>query len=127
VNVGRFLEAIGAFGLFVAAFRSSTFRAIVRTPVLVTVGAMCYSIYLLHFFVIDHVFNVINAHLAASSSFAVTLVEYGLIALPLVLIVATVYFVLLERPCMRPDWPLRLRATLARSDRRAAREATARP
>lgn len=70
------------------------------------IGGMCYSIYLLHARVLAVIIHGILAQLPSLGSFAA---DYCLI-LPLAFlaVVATsaAFFLLVEKPCMNPDWPM---------------------
>jgi len=68
---------------------------------------MCYSIYLLHNSAIEFSCKLIRAYLPGRS-FAVQMLIASAIALPSILIVCATYFRLIEKPCMRRDWPQRL-------------------
>jgi len=95
--------------LYVAAFRGRLMNWFLSNPWITAIGGMCYSIYLLHYEVISAVGRFTRRvseglpywmHL----SIQIVLVGAG------VLVVCGLYFVLLEKPCMRRDWPQRLRA-----------------
>ncbi len=100
-----------AFMLFCAAFRGTITSRVLGTPVIATIGGMCYSIYLLHFPLI----SIIGRHtlqIASTSAQWVHLLVQCAIIVPPVLLVCGVYFALIERPCMERDWPQKLAARL---------------
>jgi peptidoglycan/LPS O-acetylase OafA/YrhL len=84
---------------------------------LAIIGGMCYSIYLWHFFLIALVFKV-SRRLIVTHDLLTNFLLQGIIILPCVLAFCVVYFVLIERPCMDPAWPQKLRAALSNSSRR---------
>lgn len=88
------------FLLQLATFRGVLFRRIFTMPAITIVGGMCYSIYLFHYVLIPPYLRVFG-HVAG---FAVQLLIYS----AALLLVAGAYFVLIERPCMRKDWPAAL-------------------
>jgi peptidoglycan/LPS O-acetylase OafA/YrhL len=97
----------GLFLLYCAAFRGPLSRQIITNPWITTIGGMCYSIYLLH----NHVMAPL---ITGTRSFAPTgiyaidlLVQFAIVG-PITLIPCAVYFLLIEKPCMRRDWPQRL-------------------
>ena len=107
-----------AFVLFCAAFRGTITSRALGTPVVATIGGMCYSIYLLHFPLI----SIIGRHtlpIGSSSALWVHLLIQTAIIVPPVLLVCGVYFALIERPCMDRDWPQKLAARLRGSARAA--------
>jgi peptidoglycan/LPS O-acetylase OafA/YrhL len=107
-----------AFVLFCAAFRGTITSRALGTPIVATIGGMCYSIYLLHFALI----SIIGRHtlpIASTSPQWVHLLVQSAIIVPPVLLVCGVYFALVERPCMERDWPQKLAARLRGSARAA--------
>ena len=79
--------------------------AILRNPVISTIGGMCYSIYLTHRTTILMVqVLLVRFHLHFWSWLALSLV----LVAPASIAVGAVYFLLIERPCMDPRWPQKL-------------------
>lgn len=95
--------------LYVAAFKGGMVRRLFPNPWLTTIGGMCYSIYLVHNCAIAAI-GMVTERVGASSPFEVRVLIQLLLMTPLVLTVSALYFRWIERPCMRPDWPLRIRA-----------------
>jgi peptidoglycan/LPS O-acetylase OafA/YrhL len=109
----RFLGPVLLPVLFVGAFKGSVIRAILRYPLVSTIGGMCYSIYLTHrttILVLEIL--LVRFHLP----FVPWLVVSLLVVTPAAMAVGAVYFLLIERPCMDPNWPRKL-ATWFRSGR----------
>jgi peptidoglycan/LPS O-acetylase OafA/YrhL len=104
------------FILFVAAFNGVLARRVLTHPVIFTIGGMCYSIYLLHFAVMERVYPYTRNVGLGSSLAANWLVQIFLLT-PFVVVICAVYFALVERPCMSPSWPADLRRGLARAFR----------
>ena len=120
----RWLFAPLAFLLYCAAFRGALSRRLFGNPWITTIGGMCYTIYLLHYQVISFVGRH-TLHWRMASGFDAEFLWQALLILPIVLGVSAVYFALIERPCMRPDWPQRLVAKIhppAIAPRPAARD-----
>lgn len=99
------------FGLYYSVFRSVYVRHLLTRPLLTVIGGMCYTIYLIHIQVISFGGRLFPS-LKISDHFFINF----LIQLPLFLfmigIMSVIYFVCVERPCMRRDWPTRLRLKL---------------
>jgi len=94
--------------LVVAALRSVVLRRFFANPWIAVVGGMCYSIYLLHFIWIAALFKITRRAIIPAASFPVNLaIQMVVTVLPAVVLCA-VFFVLVERPCMDPDWPSKL-------------------
>ena len=67
------------------------------------IGGMCYSIYLLHYPIISLVGNIIIAKTVFGNVYA-NIILYCVIILLAVLFISIIFYVLIERPCMRKDW-----------------------
>ena len=96
-----------AFLIFCATFRGRLLRRALCNPWLTTIGGMCYSIYLIHYPLISAIGRR-TANIAAGTGFVTHLLVQAIILVPVVLVACTIFFVLIERPCMRKDWPSRL-------------------
>ena len=94
------------FVMYLAMFHSRWVRRLMRVQILTVIGGMCYSIYLMHNLAIG-AFGAWWGH-AMPESFASATILSLLTMLPLSLLVSALYFRLIERPCMRRDWPKRL-------------------
>jgi len=93
--------------LYQSAFHGVWMNRLFNNLWLTTIGGMCYSIYLLHNYVISALGAYTESVWATWPIVARLLLQFSLIT-PLVLVVSAVYFVLIEKPCMQPDWPQRL-------------------
>lgn len=102
-----------ALALFCSAFAGRWTRAIVRNPALTVAGGMCYTIYLIHLPIINNA-SPIFGRLASRLSVGSASIASFVAVLGAVLIVSSVFFVLVERPTMREDWPQRTLAALRR-------------
>jgi peptidoglycan/LPS O-acetylase OafA/YrhL len=80
-----------ALVLYVSAFRSIIFQKAFAFPLLVTIGGMCYTIYLIH----SPVISIAGRLIKDPAAF----VPLGIAAASLA------FFILIERPCMNKDWP----------------------
>ncbi len=95
------------FLLYCAAFRGRLANRIFSNRWITAIGGMCYSIYLLHYEVISAVGRV-TRRLGESDPYWIYLsVQFAIVGSAIVAICGT-YFVIIEKPCMRRDWPQRL-------------------
>jgi peptidoglycan/LPS O-acetylase OafA/YrhL len=99
------------FILYAAMFRARGARACMSIPVLTVIGGMCYSIYLVHnsLIFIAGVVLLTKFPRAFEGGYLTSLLWCSGAMIPTVLLGSTLFFVLIERPCMRRDWPQRLR------------------
>lgn len=104
------------FALGYASFRGTGTRRILSIPWIATIGGMCYSIYLVHY----PLFVLMSRWLTPVARWpsATALLVASVVLVPLALAVGATFFVLIERPCMDPAWPEKLRDRL-----RATRDA----
>jgi peptidoglycan/LPS O-acetylase OafA/YrhL len=93
--------------LYCAAFRGHLTRAVLVNTVITTIGGMCYSIYLLHNPALALLIDCTRS-LAPFGLYGANLAVQLAICGPLLLIPCGAYFLFIEKPCMRKDWPRRL-------------------
>lgn len=99
VEIGQ-LISIFVFYYLVIMHRSVKLLA---NPVITNIGGMCYTIYLLHFPIISF-FGVQVLKFSFSSNSIINTVIYSSILILIVMVISSVYFLLIERPCMDKDW-----------------------
>ncbi|HZP17287.1 MAG TPA: acyltransferase [Terriglobales bacterium] len=95
------------FVLYCAAFRGRVTNRFFSNRWITAIGGMCYSIYLIHYEVISAVARstkTIGQSLPGPVYLGLQFVLLGLV----IVSVCGLYFVFLEKPCMRRDWPQRL-------------------
>jgi len=107
--------------VFAASLRGRLSRAVLSNARVVTIGGMCYSIYLLHYPLISVLGRGV-AVVAAPTDVLWSLLLHGVLVIPPLLGLCAVFFALVERPCMDPAWPARLRAWLAARLRQRERD-----
>jgi peptidoglycan/LPS O-acetylase OafA/YrhL len=93
-----------------AIFRSVALRGTLSNRWIATIGGMCYSIYLVHY----PLFILLSRHLGwvAPLQPDIALALACAVVIPAGLVAGTIFFVLVERPCMDPAWPERARNRL---------------
>jgi len=105
-NVIRSYLPLMIVPLYLTVFRGTVQRWLFRQPLLTTLGGMCYSLYLLHPLVMSVAFRKVQ-NVRVSSVAASFWLQVGLL-IAAGLVAGTVFFVLVERPCMRKRWPQEL-------------------
>jgi peptidoglycan/LPS O-acetylase OafA/YrhL len=100
--------------LYIAAFRGRASNLVITNCWITTIGGMCYSIYLLHNYIIAAT-GWATERLSLQDVFAVRLLIQFLLIAPVVLVVSALYFRFIERPCMRPNWPQQLASAILRT------------
>ncbi len=99
--------------LYVAAYQGIAMNRFVTNPWIATCGGMCYTIYLLHNYIVASV-GMFTERFGISYPFAARLVIQFLLITPILLVICGLYFRLIERPCMDPSWLQRSWAALSR-------------
>jgi peptidoglycan/LPS O-acetylase OafA/YrhL len=90
--------------LYMAVMRGVWFRAALTNRWVVVTGGMCYSLYLVHgVFIV--VFGRFTTLLAGPPSYEVYFLMQVALLTPIILVGSALFFVLIEKPCMRRDWP----------------------
>jgi peptidoglycan/LPS O-acetylase OafA/YrhL len=93
--------------VYLAAFYGPASNWFFRRPFVALGGGMCYSFYLMHMLIISIVFKA-TKHLAVFQDLLVNyVIQLATLGTALALL-GTLYFVLIERPCMDPQWPEKL-------------------
>jgi peptidoglycan/LPS O-acetylase OafA/YrhL len=95
-----------AIVLYLAAFRGRVCSAIFSHRIITDIGGMCYSLYLFQF-VISAVGRISKPWHIGENFWAYFLLQ-AVLVLPVVLLVAGSYYLLIERPCMDREWPRKL-------------------
>lgn len=106
--VARAAFAPLALALFCAAFCGRVTNRLVTLRGVTVVGGMCYTIYLIHFQLLS-AFEKAFGRVSFTEHFSVNLLLHLLLFAPVLLASSAAFFLLVEKPCMRRDWPQRLR------------------
>jgi peptidoglycan/LPS O-acetylase OafA/YrhL len=96
-----------------AVFNGPVTRQIFRIEWIALTGGMCYSFYLMHMLVIDVMFKLTRTFIVPSNFLLSYLIQVVLLG-TCIYIFCTAYYVLIERPCMDPGWPRKLKTHLKR-------------
>jgi peptidoglycan/LPS O-acetylase OafA/YrhL len=95
------------FLIGISAFKGRGFSFLLSRPPITVIGGMCYSLYLTHSLVVQAAYLLVPKTAVLQHFWPNALVA-ELIGLPIVLLVGTGFFVLIERPCMDKNWPQKL-------------------
>ncbi len=94
--------------LILSTMRSHLLRRFFKLPWIAVLGGMCYSIYLLHLQLIAVFFKVTRHLISPRLDFLENFLIQCVVTLIPVLLLCGVFYLLVERPCMDPDWPSKL-------------------
>jgi peptidoglycan/LPS O-acetylase OafA/YrhL len=98
---------------YYGVLRGEYVRRVLSVTILTIIGGGCYSIYLIHNYIIA-VAGYATERLAANAAFEVRLAIQCLLLGGLVLLLSAVYFKLIEQSCMNAAWPQKLKAHFGR-------------
>lgn len=94
------------------ALWGTTTNRLFSSPWLYVPGGMCYTTYLWHFLVVSIAGGVLLRFVPAGWSVGAAIVALLVPLSVLLAFVSSALFVTIEKPCMKKDWPTRLRAAL---------------
>lgn len=97
----------GIFILMIAAFKGKFMNRFFTNKFVFTTGGMCYSIYLLHF-AFFHLLVKYTSPLTTGMGYVKALGLQLCMALPIILFISGIFFLLIEKPCMNKRWPKQL-------------------
>ena len=106
-NLTHWLFPCMAFFMYLAAFRGSVTNRFFSNRWITVIGGMCYSIYLIHYEVISALGRFTRRIGTGFPYWTYLLVQLLLVGTS-ILVICGGYFLILEKPCMRRDWPERL-------------------
>lgn len=107
--VSPLLFAGSVFAFYYLVFTNKYWLAVFRVPVLAIIGGMCYSIYLIHrplMTMLSRGYTSLGGFDLGPPWLSFTL--GGLLISGIVIAISALFFLLIEKPCMRKDWPQRL-------------------
>ncbi len=92
------------FGVFLLAVTSEFWEKVFSFKIFTSIGGMCYSIYLWHEQIISAVGNI-SVRFNPSHAYIPTLLWQYLLVMPVILVGCSVFYLLIEKPCMDKEWP----------------------
>lgn len=109
VPAPRLLLCPPMLGIILSAFRGRMTSSIMSNRWLFTIGGMCYTIYLIHSGILEALGPTADRVAGGLGLTATLVIESALLGV-IVLALSVVFFVLIERPCMDREWPMKLAA-----------------
>jgi peptidoglycan/LPS O-acetylase OafA/YrhL len=106
----KWFTVVGPFLILVSLasiFRGIWLRSLFSHPLLTFPGGMCYSVYLLHNPIMAKALVFSTRLFTHANHYLYLLLQLGMMTI-VVGFCSTIFFLLVERPCMRKDWPQRL-------------------
>jgi peptidoglycan/LPS O-acetylase OafA/YrhL len=100
--------------VMITAFKGHIFNWFYTRPLIYIIGGMCYSIYLIHYAFLHLSVKLTKLLWIEGMSYTGNLGIQVLIAVPLVLLVSSVFFRYFERPFMNKDWWIKFKLKIGR-------------
>jgi peptidoglycan/LPS O-acetylase OafA/YrhL len=101
------------FAAYLGVFRGVIANKLLTMRWIVTIGGMCYSVYLLHNALLNNILSA-SSGIAPTGSYTLNVAFQAVVMVPCIILVSVLFFVVIERPCMNKNWPYKLRASLSR-------------
>jgi len=101
------LFLMSIFLFFVSVFKSVIGNRFFTSKIITTIGGMCYSLYLLHYPLIVFLLPY-TLKIQLFDDIRWNLLVQMIILIPLIIVLVSLFFLTIERPCMRKDWPQQL-------------------
>jgi peptidoglycan/LPS O-acetylase OafA/YrhL len=90
--------------MMISVFKGIGMNWFFTRPLVYIIGGMCYSIYLLHY-AFFHLLVKYTSVIQIGVGYGTDLAFQLIICIPLVLLVSSIFFLLIEKPCMNKNWP----------------------
>ena len=103
----RVVSPLMILGFYLIVFGNRWWNRMFSLNALTLIGGMCYSIYLLHNFLISGIGRLTIGRIQVDNFLLYYVIQIAILLLG-VLAVSSVYFLLIEKPCMRRDWHIKL-------------------
>ena len=95
--------------VFIGAFRAGNFNRFVKSPWIMAIGGMCYSIYLLHLAIAQAGIELLLKIVPGAPNSRLWFTVYTFFFLACLLLAVPVFYLLVEKPCMDHTWPTKLK------------------
>jgi len=96
----RLVQPILLFLIITSSLHLTFLRGVLRNDIIVIIGGMCYSLYLLHYPLYILFMKLFTNRITFADSFEVTYICQALIFVPLSILFITLFFMLVEKPFM---------------------------
>ena len=104
---------LGVSAIFLSVFSSGVGNTFTSNKWSSTLGGMVYSLYLTHLVIFQVGVSTLFS-LFFIGNFLTATVAYGLVVIPGAIIFSSIFFILIEKPCMNPNWPKQLKNRLSK-------------
>ncbi len=103
----RIISPLLIIGFYLTVFGNAWWNRVFSFNVLTLIGGMCYSIYLLHWVIISGVGQILTRKIAVSNYYTFFAAQF-FVSIFVIVIISAIYYLLIEKPCMKRDWYIKL-------------------
>ena len=96
----QLIELTGYLFLFTSVFKGKILNYIFTKQIIMAIGCMCYSIYLLHYALLAFITQKITVSFFQNNYYKDLLLQ-GIVVLPLVLIICSIFYLVVEKPFVK--------------------------
>lgn len=104
----KYIFITALFFVVYTSFQSRIMNRFFSNQWVTAIGGMCYSIYLLHLAYAE-LFVLFLKKIGVFTTYAENFYFGFILFLPSLFLVTTTFFLLIEKPCMDPEWPSKLK------------------
>ncbi|NPA35292.1 MAG: acyltransferase [Chlorobi bacterium] len=102
------LLPLAVFIVFISVLYGSRIKRIFSNQLISVIGGMCYITYLIHYSLITGVM-MIFPDITSGLGYWADFILYGIIIIPVVIVISGLAFLILEKPFMDHTWPIKLK------------------
>lgn len=96
----QLIELTGYLFLFTGVFKGVVLNTVFTKKIIMAIGCMCYSIYLLHYALLAFITQKITVSFFQNNYYKDLLLQ-GVVVLPLVLIICSIFYLVVEKPFVK--------------------------
>lgn len=100
----KYIFIVTLFVLVYLVLTDNIIKRIFSSSIIASVGGMCYTIYMLHTVIISGIGNS-SVFWRFTSSYSINIFLQMLILIPPTVIICSIFYLFVEKPCMDKDWP----------------------
>jgi len=113
----RLLFLLLLFFFFYSMFRSMIINRFLSNKWIMMLGSMCFTIYLVHL-PLAELFIYFTKNIRVTNSLGINILIQFLLYLPVLILVSTAYFILIEKPTMKGDWLNKVQSWFSQNGKR---------
>jgi peptidoglycan/LPS O-acetylase OafA/YrhL len=108
-KTGEFFIVIPTFVAYIAAFKGVISNRFFCQPLIFIIGGMCYTLYLYHYSMISAMGRLLlKIEFLNQLPAWLEIIVTSMVIVPAVLLSGTIMFILVEKPCMKKNWYLKM-------------------